>query len=780
MIKLLHHSLRTLFKYRLYTLVSWIGLGVSLASIWFIADYIQQSRQYDAFHEKNQNIYRLTMDVTAGGQTDQYATTGLPPGDLLQQNFPDVTAYARLGFHAADVRVGQKVFRESGFYQANPQTLEVFSFDLLAGKREQATTQPNIILLTRSLAEKYFNSIDIIGEQIMVGEENFTVSGVFQDWPPNAHLQINALIMATAQTAYDPQEWFNLENYTYVLLAPTANAEKLNEHLQAFTDRELTPLLEDSGLAVRFHAQPLREIYFSPGLVDDVPKGNRMYLVALAIAGLLVLGIAGLNFINLTLTRSVQRTKEIRLKKILGISRRRLLLQSSTESGVMTVLILLLSTLLIFGFARTYSAYTGFDALALDGKWLLIGLLPLLVLVLGLLGTSYSGIYLSFSSRTVHEAGTAQTWLKNTLLGLEYVLTGVILIVTLAIGQQLDFIRQKDLGFSQDQIQIVALPDTEHTPGKVHELKARIQQLAGVKNASLVSGGALPGEENGKEVFQVIIDGKKTEKVYNIYRIDEDYFDLLEIPLARGRNFDPEQLNDRSGSVIINQALVRALGWEEPIGRRIWYGEDTPLEVVGVIENFHNKSLHHLIEPIVFLYNTNYAGKLLVKAPPGAGGMIRSEWETLFPEIAFSLTYFDQFLAAMYSREDQLAQLFRFFALIALLLCCTGLFALFSLHVHQRTREMSIRKVLGAGPVHLLRSVTRRYSRITLISVAVAMPIAWWLIKRWLQAFSYRIEPGPDLFLVSGALMLLVSTLVITYHLIRVLRVNPVDALKTE
>lgn len=779
MLKQLNYSLRVLFKYRLYSGIALIGFGISLASIWFIADYVQQSYQYDAFHKDHDQIYRLSMEVTAGGHTDHFATTGFPVGDLLHQHHPEIAAYARLTFHNSVVKVKQEVFQEAGFFRANPQTLDVFSFNLLAGKEEKIRTNPKAVLLTRSLAQKYFKRLDVIGESITIGKTPYTVEGVFQDWPTNSHLEINALIFGVENSEYEPQNWFDLENYTYVKLDASSDQEALHAQLDQLTTQQLAPLLEDSGLDVQFHTQPLAGLYFSPGLVDDIPKGNRSYITALAIAGLLVFVIAGLNFINLNLTRSTRRSKEFLVKKMLGISRLQLRLQNGTEAMVMTIFIFLFSAILIILFKNLYFNYTGFNASVLSGKWLFIGIAPVIVFSLGLIGSSYSGIALSFSHRLLNRESMQVSWFKHTLLGLQYVLTGIILIITFTMGRQLDFLKNKDLGFSKEQVLMVDLPDQEELNGRCLQFSAQLAAYPAIKNISLVGGGATPGEANGKDVFELSVEGERTEKVYNIYRIDEHYFDLLDITMAAGRNFDADQLSDGSGSVIINETLARSLNWEDPLEKIIWYGGEAR-KVIGVVNNFHNQSLHHIIEPIVFLFETDYATKLLIKAPATEIKMIQSQWAGIFPETPFSLTYFDQFLENMYKKEERLNQLFHFFSMVALLLCCTGLFALFSLHVLQRTREMSIRKVLGADYWNLLHSITRNYRTITLLSIAIAIPIAWLVVNRWLEGFSYRIEPGPGIFILSGALILLVSVIVIAYHLIKILRVNPVDALKSE
>ncbi|MGD1839716.1 MAG: ABC transporter permease [Thermonemataceae bacterium] len=773
-------TLRVLFKYKLYTGVSLIGLGIAIASFWFIANFVKNSHQYDSFHKNQGRIYRLTMEITTADNTDHYATTGKPPARLLIDNYTGVEAYAKMVFINPVVKVRNEIFNEVGFFNVNPGTLDVFSFDFIMGGETTCLSNPNSIVLSRFLAEKYFNDINVVGKEITVDENQYIVSGVFEDWPKNSHLDIKAMTLSDGtKTKYEPQDWFDLEQYNYVLLDPTNNQNDLNDKLTQLKTQFLTPILEGTGVDVKFNAQPLKDLYFSDALIDDVPKVNKAYINALTFAGLLVLLIAGLNYVNLSLTRSTQRTKEIVLKKILGISRKQLLLQSVLESCMMTLLILIVSSALVFIFDKFYFDYTGFQSINIIDNWeLLLGIL-LTTFLFGLLGTSYSGAYLSFSSRLINKEVVSIRIFKKGLLGFQFALASIILIVTLTMNQQIDFMINKDLGFSKDQVLIVDLPENEELKDKRIFFKEQIQSLDKVQNASLIGGGALPGADNGKELFQVMIDGNKAEKVYNFYRIDENYSELLDIKFSAGRNFQANRISDQTNAIIINESLAQSLNWQNPLGKKIWYGGE-PREVIGVVKNFHNKSLHNIIEPVVLMFDLNYSRNLLIKATPSEVKLIKSTWADVFPNIPFSLTYFDQFIDDLYAKEYRLVQLFSFFSVVSLALCCMGLFATFSFHVLQRVKEMSIRTVLGATALNLLKSILSSYIATAVIAIGLALPVAWFLLTFWLEGFSYKIQINPILFIFSSGLVLLMSLIAIAYHLKKVLNVNPADSLSHE
>jgi len=774
-------SFRILFKYRLYTGISLIGLGIAISSFWFVANYVKNSYQYDLFHQNSGRIYRLTMDFTTGGNTDHMAATGKPLGTLLKTGATGIDAYANMAFLGnAMVKVEDQLFNENGFFKVNPGTLEVFTFDFLSGDKTNCFTNPNSVILSRFLAEKYFNGIDVINKQIVVDEDIFIIKGVFEDWPENSHLDVRALLYSgVIASNFEPQDWFDLEQYNYVLLDPALSQADLTRKLEQLTAVHVTPIFKGSDVVVKFNSQPLSGLYFEPGLIDDVPKGNSRYVNVLAFAGLLVLLIAGLNYINLSLTQSTQRTKEIRLKKILGISRKQLLIQSGIESLVMTLLALVISGIIVLILNDLYFQYTGFLATGISGNWLLLLIITIITFVIGLIGASYSGIYLSLSPKLIDRESASINSFKKVMLGFQFAIASVILIATLTVNKQINFMENKDLGFSKEQVLIVGLDDNEELKNQRIQLREQIKNFTEIKNASLIGGGALPGEQNGKELFQVTINGNKVERVYNFYRIDESYCELLDIKFASGRNFQSNRLNDKNNAFIINESLAKSLNWQNPIGKTLWYGNQAR-KVIGVVKNFHNKSLHNIIEPIVFMYDENYSSNLLVKTQISNVDIIKSVWVGLFPDKPIRLTYFDQFIDAMYTKENHLVKLLGFFSILTMALCCMGLFAIFSLHALQKSKEMSIRKVLGASSKSLIQSMASSHITTTLLALGIAMPIAWYLMNDWLNEFNYKIQMDLLIFILSAALILLASCIALAYHVNKILNVNPVEFLDSE
>ena len=773
----LKHSLRILFKYRLHTLITLVGLSVSISSLWFILDYTKKSYGYDRFHSDYQNIFRVSMEVTAGGNTDHFATTGKPLSHLLFEHFQGIEAYARMTPQAGVTKVKNEVFKESGVYEVNREALKVFSFDFLIGDKATCFSTANSMVLSRTLAVKYFNDIDIAGEQVSIDEEEYIVQGVFEDWPKNSHLDVQALIyLGNENATYEVQDWFNLDHYNYVLLDASIGQEELDGKLQQLENDYLSTALEGSGIQVQFRSQGLSDIYFTHGLTDDIPKGNIKYIQTLVFAGILLLLIAGFNYINLSLTQATQRFKEIAVKKFLGLTRKGLFIQSMMESVIITAPILLLSGVVILIFDQYYFSYTGFTTIDLSENGIFVIGLAFIVLVLGLLGNSYSSVYLSFAHAATKKDSRSVKILKTSLLSFQFAISLIILIITAGMRQQIHYVKNKDLGFTKEQVMIIGLSDDEQLKDRKIQFREHIKNLASVKSASLIGGGALPGQENGKEIFQVKVNGEWVEKIYNLYRIDDSYLELLDIELANGRNFDPDIISDRENAVIVNESLVKALNWSDPLSEQFGDGK----KVIGVVKSFHNKSLHNVIEPVVFQYDENYASNLLVKTHLLNQNEVEGVWQDFFPDTPVSVTYFDRFINAMYAKEERLIRLLNFVSLISLVLSCMGLFATFSIYLLQKTKEISIRKVLGAGISNILRLLTKSYILMVVIAVVIAIPISWLYLNYWLTGFSYKVEINPMIIVGSSFLVLSIGLIAISHLIIKMLNINLTETLRYE
>ncbi len=772
-------TFRLLYKNRGYQIVGILGLAIGIASCWFIANYVQHHYTYDKFHSYANRIYRINMAFTAGETTDHFAPTGTPVGEFLAKKYASIESYAKLKFGEDPiVEIKGEKLKAHHFFFANSGIFDVFSFVFIRGDKSSALVDPNTVLITKSMALKYFGHVDVIGEEMIVDDNLLKVTGVFEDWPSNSHLKINALMAESRDHQnYDIQSWFDLEQYNYVLVNPKLSSADLEDLLSQLVLDEIAPELEGLGVSVKFYAERLDQVFFQPGLIDDVRKGNIAYVNTLAIAGLMVLFIAGLNFINLGLSQATRRRKEIGLRRILGISRWQLFRQRSMESFIIMVLVLVAAVILTLVLSPYFYQMAGIEMNI--NNWPMFGFLSLFIFFSSFFGSGNTSVAVFFSRQPLNTDRKSVTLFRKLLVGIQLAISSIILMATFIVQKQIDYINTKDLGFSSGQVMIINLPEQEEFKNNAQLFKSTLQDYESVAAVSLINGGALPGEENGKELFEVMVNGSKEERVYNIYGVDENYFDLLSIDFALGRSFEDSIITDKTEAVIINQVLARTMQWEQPLGQTIWV-HGKRCKVIGVTQNFHNKSLHNVIEPIVFIYDQEYTSNLLLKTTIDQENLVKTLWSQFYTDLPFEWHFFQDQIANMYTSEKQLRKLLTNFAIISIILSCMGVIAIFSIHLQQKTKEMSIRKVFGANGLQLLRAMTKNYFTLTLISVGLAGVVVWLIKREWLNSFIYKVEINPIAIGLLGLFVMLFMVFALTYHLLKLMQINPIDTLKQE
>ncbi len=774
-------TFRLLFKYRAYSFVAIVGLALALATSWYIANYVHYFYKYDAFHEKAERIYRITMSFETGESTDHFAPTGTPVGEFLSNQFANIENFARLKFTDAPIaKIEDQQFKIHDCFVANQGIFDVFSFKFLSGNKATALDQPNSIILSGSLAKSYFGEDDALGRQLVINNLSYDVTGIFEDWPGNTHINVNALLSeSNVKPDYDIQSWADLEQFNYVLVSEGVTKIDLQTNLAQLVEEHITPQLEGMGISIKYDAEPLKQVFFLPGLTDDIVKGNKHYVHALVIAGILIFVIATLNFLNLNLMQSARRAKEIALRKALGLTSRGLIQLKSLESVLITVLVIIVGIVLTFSVYPFYRSLVGIEIAVNWWNIFLFGLLITVIFLIGLAGAGSGPGFSLFSVTGFSKNNSSNKFFRMFLIGFQLLISMLIVMATLVVSQQVNFIKRKDLGYTSDQVMIINLPGDEALKSKADILKFEMLKYKGIKNVSIVGGGALPGEENGKEIFEIKVNGSKEERVYNIYRVDTDYFKLLDIKIANGRAFSVENATDTSEAIMINQVLATSLGWENPIGKTIWaWGK--PRKVIGVVQNFHNKSLHNVIEPIVFVYDESYPSNILVKASTDQIDLVKTSWSKVYGENPMEIVFFKNQLSHLYEKENQLLSLLKYFSILSILLSCMGAIAVFALHIQQKTKEMSIRKVFGAGGLQIFNAITKRYLSITICAILLANISLWFLQQLWFSNFEYKVEINLLTLGFQGLLVLVVLFIAISYHLMRIMLVNPARTLREQ
>ncbi|MGH7595708.1 MAG: ABC transporter permease [bacterium] len=809
-------AFRNLLKHRLYALINIGGLAIGLACAILIFLWVRDETGYDRFHAYADALYRLNWDVKVNGNEGGGPGTPPPLAATLKENLPEVKAATRLRpMRNAIVRSGDKFFDEDGVMAADSNFFDLFSFSLLSGDASTALKEPNSVVLTQDLAAKLFGSDSPMGKILLIDEERrdlygtyqnlFRVTGVVQNPPRNSHLQFS---MITSMASYPEVAWRNfswvwMQMATYVKIQEGATPESIDAKIHGLVRKYVTAasrrggfLYDDvikSGDRWDFVLQPITGIYLDSSTIGNRlgPIGNRTQVYLIGVIAIFVLGIACINFMNLATARSASRAREIGVRKVLGSQRRTLVVQFLVESMLFSFLAMPVALLLVEMFLGSFNRLAGklLEFNLLDPLWL-PGAIFLLAVVVGLVSGSYPGIYLSSirPAQTVKgpfasPAGGKR--LRNFLVAAQFAMTIGLIICTLLVGQQMDFIRQADLGFARTGV--IAVSNNNHRLGsKAEAFRDALMNHPQVISASLSNG--MPPNSQFTDGYKVEGKGEEAHGLTS-YIADENFLSTLGISIIEGRGFSKD-FSDAS-SVILNEAAVRSLGLSDPIGKTIVYpgGGHAKYRIVGVMKDFNFLSLYSPIEPFALFHSSSKSymipeSYLVVRVRPddldGAIRMLESEWKSFVSATPFEYTFLDESLQAEYRSAYRLGQVFLIFSALTILIACVGLFGLAAFATERRTKEIGIRKVLGATGPSVVGLLSKDFLKLVLIANVIAWPVAYVVMNNWLQDFAYRIDIGWWVFTLAGGVALLIALATVSTQAIKAALANPVEALRYE
>ncbi|MCB9294736.1 MAG: ABC transporter permease [Lewinellaceae bacterium] len=808
---------RNLLRNRSYALVNILGLAVGLACFMFIILYVQDELSYDRWQERGDRIYRMALERKYPGRSRHYAI--IPPGygEVLKKEFPEVEEACRLFFFeefGIVLKRGSEVFKEEQVVWADSSFFELFSIPLLKGDARTVLARPNTAVLTEKLAKKYFGDENPVGKVLEQpqAEQGLEVTGVCADVPENSHLRFGLLVSSATLdmlAGADAPNFVNFSAYTYLLLHPGASPEQLERKFPELVVKYASGQVlsqfgvnyeeyQRQGNGYRYFLQPLPDIYLDSKLEAEIrAPGSRRQVYFFTAIALLILVIASINFMNLATARSAGRAREVGIRKTLGSSRSAISLQFFAEA----LLIGLVSGVLAYGI--NLLALGPFNDIA--GKAMPAERLyrwPFLLTVAGAAAATglLSGIYpaLALSAFRPVEVlrgkamqQTKGVGLRNALVAFQFSISIFLIACTIVVYRQLAFTQNKDLGFDKEQV--VSLKGADNLDARENEtFKEALSKLPGV---AAVSGcSSQPGQQYFGISFQP--PGAEEMTTGSGLIVDEGYVECMSMKLAAGRSFS-EAFAD-SLSILVNEAAVREMGLENPVGARLTSpdgflnkveGERTVYTIIGVLEDFHFQSLHHPISPL-FLVNhqQNFMPEVdnLITARLEAGDIqgtlqrIERLWEEQQPELPFQYAFLDRDWAELYDKEMAAREVFGLFSLLAIFIACLGLLALAAFTVEQRTKEIGIRKILGASVAGILGLLSRDFLRLVALALALATPLSWYAMKVWLDGFAYRTTLAWWAFALAGALALGIAFLTVSYHSLRAALGNPVEALRNE
>lgn len=797
-------AIRTLLKFKEYAIINLIGLGFGIATGIFILLYVSDELSYDKFHQNGDRVYRVGTDIAdikTGAVTSAIETNGWPVGQLLKEEYPEVEAviYTRNGSSLPVMYEGRR--QEERIFFASGDFFKLFTFSFKEGNPTTALVQPYSIVITETLEKKYFKDQSALGKTMVLADTlSFLVTGVLKDLPSQSHMQFGALLSFDTFPLLDKDfsyedGWGNLNVRNYVLLKEGVNREAFFSKAKNLYLDHVKEDLEKYGMYLYVGFEPLTDIYLKSNRGNGMgPSGSieRVYLVS-GIA-LFVILLACINFINLTTARSTYRAKEVGLRKVVGSSRAALIRQFLSESFIMIAGSLILALVLIGIFSPMFNDLMGknYNLLSLLQPQFILGMIILLIAITILSGY-YPAVVLSglrpaeVLKGKLHSSARG-IQLRRALVVFQFMISAALIIFTLVINNQLDFMKGSDLGFQGDQIIVVdvsKLPSTTFI--KPASFKNDLKSLSGVDNVTF--SNALPGKPGWVGQWARAEEKSADESISVEYMsIDEDYLGTLGLQLVSGRNFDLSRPAELDEGLIINETTVNAMGWESPedaIGKKITSPSQQPSGIViGVVKDYNEFGLQEKIYPMAMDYAPQFSRYFAVKYnaanTENTLKSISDLWKQYYEGYDFEYFFLNENFERQYYAEQRLAKVFNIFSIGSVIIAVIGLFGLVSFMVVTRTKEIGIRKVLGANSFNILRLLSSEFVGLVLIANLVAFPIVWYLANKWLEGFAYRTTLSLLLFLLPLLGALVITLITVGVQTLKAAMTEPVTALRHE
>jgi len=789
---------RNLIRYKGYTFINVFGLAIAIACCLVIFLFVRDELRFDKFHTKARQIHRIINYRSSDGVQMVMARTPPAYGPALERTFPEVVQSTRIfGFGSEElVSYGNKKFFETGILLADSTFFDMFSFPLTRGNPAQALKAPDAIVISETMAAKYFGSQDPLGKQLILdGSYNFRVTGVMRDMPAQSHLQAKFIgsfdALRNMVSAERLKSWGWQQFYTYITLAEGSDPAKLNAKLPVFLAQHAKEEASRQNSRDHYQLQALSDIHLRSSDVeyDIAQKGNIQFIYAFLLVAVFTLLIACFNFMNLSTARSARRAKEVGMRKTIGAQRFQLIGQFLGESVLQTGMALVLSILLTALVLPTLNDWTG-KTLLLNSIFtlpFLLGLLGFTVLI-GLLAGSYPAFFLS-GFKPLHvlkgmaKGRSSGAFLRRNLVIVQFVVAIMLMIGAGIVFYQVRYIQEKNLGFSNEQL--ISLPIRSKAMLRdLETIKAELKQNPSILNVTAcygVPGGQFAGDG-------VAIPGRTEEFSTNMFLVDEDYIPTMGMTMAAGRNFSKSFGNDAREAFILNETAVRELGWGAPanaIGKTVnWrqWQPDTPADsikqgkVIGVVKDFNYKTIHQKIEPMVLQILPAEFSQVVVRIRPEASksalAALAKKWQDAASEWPFEYTFLDEQFAAQYRSEQIFSKIFGLFTFLSIFITCLGLFGLAAFTAEQRTKEIGVRKVLGASVASIVALLSKDFMILVLIALAIASPVAWYAMSYWLEGFAYRIEIQWWMFMLAGSMAILIAFFTVFFQSVKAALLN--------
>jgi len=798
-------ALRNAWRNKGYTLINLLGLAIGICSSLVILLFVLDELSYDRHNEHFSNIQRIYIRGKIQGNEVEAALSNAPMGATLKSDFAEVEEYTRLFTFDGDpiVRYEENVFIEENFYYADSTFFNVFTAPALYGDPEQMLNRPNTVVLTEEIAHKYFGNEDPVGKMLKVGqrEENFEVTGVVRGFPENSHFRFNMLGSMTSIYLAEVTQWLGNNNYTYIRLKEGFEADQLEAKFPALLEKHMGPQLEEllglsleeffaAGNTYGYFLEPLKDIHLKSDHQFEInPGGSQASVIIFSVIAVFLIIIASINFMNLATASAAKRATEVGIRKVAGADKGRLIWQFLSESFLITVMALILAVVLVELFLPAFNnlAEKKLDLIAI-GPWRLISGLLVIGVFVGFAAGSYPAFFLSsFRPAEVLKSGAMRgirgTLLRRILVTFQLIITIVLFISTMVVNRQMNYMLDKDLGFDKENL--VVIDRVYVLDNQVEAFKQELLKNPSIRNASI--SNAVPGGLIGDWTY--VPEGAGTDETHaiNTMWVDWRFQETYGMEMVEGRWFDERNPTD-SSALILNEAAVRAFSFENPLDKRLYatFGEDSEemLPIIGVVKDFNFQSLHQEIRPLVIQYNRGNNYQLTVRISGNQTGetlaYIEKVWSSFMEQQPVHMTFLEEDLAVLYSNDEKTASVFSIFSVLAIFIAALGLLGLASFSAAQRTKEVGIRKAMGASISSVLVTLSKEFIWLILIATLASWPVGYFFMKDWLQDYPIRIDLEAQIFIVSTLMAFLIAAITVVLRVYQSASTNPVQSLRYE
>ena len=790
-------AFRNIRKQFAYSFINIGGLAIGLACCLMIALYVSHELSYDNFHNDKDQVYRVNMTFhTPQGDWNGFMTpTALLP--TMKSKVKEVISGTRLyyigGFNASTVQRGNEISQVKEFFYADSTFFDVFSFPMIAGNPENALTEPASIIMTERMALKFFNKTDVLNESVKVNGRDYVITAVMGDVPDNSHFTFDFIASFSTLEASKNEIWGSANYATYIKLMPHTNAQEI---ASAFTSQINEEMKGQFGpVTLDFDFIALEDIHLRSTIPDEMqPQNSIDYIYIISFVGLLILVIACINYMNLATARSLDRAREVGMRKVLGAYRKQVFAQFIGESFVIVSLSIIAAVGIVLVSLPAFNELAGkdFTVMSIFTDEIIVGLVATL-LVVTLLAGAYPAVALSaFNPNTVLKGSFKRSKnghvIRQLLVVVQFAISITLVVSTFIVGSQLDYMRNKRLGYNKDNV--LVMPSGRHSEERFNTLQTTLENLANVEAVSIATespvniGGGY--SITAPEVTDQSISVNAVGTSFN-------FIEAMQMNVIAGRSFvqadmdkaTSENYEERRYSFVINQALLDHLMIDEErvIGLKVDLNGRKG-EVVGVIENFHSTSLHSAITPMVLFADNQYLNALFIRLKPGDTQKtlmeVEEKWKTIVPEEPFVFEFMDEQYDAMYNAEIRLGNVFKVFAVLAIIIACLGLFGLVSFAVEQRSKEIGVRKVLGASVASIVTLLSKDFARLVIVAFLLSVPMAWYMMSNWLADFAYKIDMPLLAFAVAGVSLLVIAMLTVSFQSVKAATSNPVSTLRND